>query len=89
MAYSPIEQARLIRNKAVQRVAVRHEATPAQLCLAWVLRHEGVIAIPKAGTPDHVREDHGALALRLTKEDLRELDEAFPPPTEHHSLEMI
>jgi len=87
MAYSPIEQARLLRNKAVQRVAVRHGATPAQLCLAWVLRHEGVIAIPKAGTPDHVREDHGALALRLTESDLRELDEAFPPPTEHQALE--
>lgn len=89
MAYSPIEQARLLRNKAVQRVAVRHDVTPAQLCLAWVLRQEGVIAIPKAGTPEHVREDHGALGLRLTKEDLRELDDAFPPPAEHQSLEMI
>jgi diketogulonate reductase-like aldo/keto reductase len=89
MAYSPIEQARLLRNKVVQRVAVRHDATPAQLCLAWVLRHEAVLAIPKAGTAEHVRENHGALTLRLTQADLRELDEAFPPPLEHQSLEMI
>lgn len=89
MAYSPIEQARLLRKKIVQRVAVRHDATPAQICLAWVLRQEGVIAIPKAGTPEHVREDHGALALRLTAEDVRELDDAFPPPAEHQPLEMI
>jgi diketogulonate reductase-like aldo/keto reductase len=89
MAYSPIEQARLLANKVVKRVAGRHNATPAQLCLAWVLRQEGVIAIPKAGTPEHVREDYDALEIKLTKEDLRELDEAFPPPREPQPLEMI
>lgn len=89
MAYSPVEQGRLLSHKAVRRVAGRHNATPAQLCLAWVLRQEGVIAIPKAGTPEHVREDYDALELRLTKEDLAELDEAFPPPREPQPLEMI
>lgn len=89
MAYSPIEQARLLRRKVVRHVAVRHEATAAQVCLAWVLRQPGVIAIPKAGSPEHVRDNHGALALRLTDEDHRELDEAFPPPREPQPLEMI
>jgi diketogulonate reductase-like aldo/keto reductase len=89
MAYSPIEQARLLSHKVVKRVAGRHSATPAQLCLAWVLRQEDVIAIPKAGTPEHVREDYDALDLNLTKDDLRELDEAFPPPHKPEPLEMI
>lgn len=88
MAYSPIEQARLLANKVVKRVAGRHHATPAQLCLAWVIRQEGVIAIPKAGTPEHVRENHDALELRLTEDDLRELDAAFPPPRGPRPLEM-
>jgi diketogulonate reductase-like aldo/keto reductase len=89
MAYSPIEQARLLGHEVVIRVAARHDATPAQLCLAWVVRQEGVIAIPKAGTPEHVREDHDALALKLTPDDLHELDEAFPPPRGPQPLEMI
>src|SRR5690348_8903313 len=89
MAYSPIEQAKLLRRKVVKRVAARHDATPAQVCLAWVLRQQDVIAIPKAGTREHVRENHGAVTLRLTDDDLRELDEAFPPPREQQPLEMI
>jgi diketogulonate reductase-like aldo/keto reductase len=89
MAYSPIEQSRLLSHPIVRRVAGRHNATPAQLCLAWVLRQEGVIAIPKAGTPEHVREDYDALEVELTKADLHDLDEAFPPPREPQPLEMI
>ena len=89
IAYSPVEQGRLLSHKVVRRVAGRHNATPAQLCLAWVLRQEGVIAIPKAGTPEHVREDYDALEIKLTREDLHELDEAFPPPTEPQPLETI
>jgi diketogulonate reductase-like aldo/keto reductase len=89
MAYSPIEQARLLAHPMVKRVASRHNATSAQLALAWVIRHEGVVAIPKAGTPAHVREDHEALEIRLTAEDLAELDRAFPPPTRKQPLAMI
>jgi diketogulonate reductase-like aldo/keto reductase len=48
-----------------------------------------VIAIPKAGTPEHVRENHGAVALKLTDDDLHQLDEAFPPPRRHHPLEVL
>jgi diketogulonate reductase-like aldo/keto reductase len=90
MAYSPIEQGRLLReNPALGSVAERHGATPAQIALAWVLRRDGVIAIPKAGTPAHVEENRAALDLRLTGEDLAELDGAFPPPEEEQPLEML
>lgn len=89
MAYSPIEQARLLRNRALKRVAERHGATTAEVALAWVLRDEGVIAIPKAGRPEHVRENFGALELKLAPEDLAELDRAFPPPKGPVPLEML
>jgi diketogulonate reductase-like aldo/keto reductase len=89
MAYSPIEQGRLLRNAALRGIARRHGATPAQVALAWVLRLDGVSTIPKAGTSEHVEENRAALDLRLTAQDVAELDRAFPPPAEKRPLEML
>ena len=89
MAYSPIEQGRLLGNEVLRRVARRQSATPAQIALAWVLRQDGVIAIPKASSIDHTRENRGALEISLTPADLDELDEAFPPPTGPTPLETL
>jgi diketogulonate reductase-like aldo/keto reductase len=89
MAYSPLEQARLLEDATLRRVAARHGATPAQVALAWVLRQEGVFAIPKATAPDHVRANRAAADLRLAGEDLAELDRAFPPPDGPAPLEML
>jgi len=89
MAYSPIEQGRLLGHRALQEVAKRHAATPAQVSLAWVLRQDRVIAIPKAGTATHVRENRGALDIELMAEDIKALDRAFPPPTGPQALEML
>jgi diketogulonate reductase-like aldo/keto reductase len=80
MAYSPIGRARILGHPALREVAIRHRATPAQVALAWVLRHDDVIAIPEAGKPEHVRENRDALDLQLTAADLADLDRAFPPP---------
>ncbi len=89
MAYSPVEQGALAHNAALATVAARHEATPAQIALAWTMREDGVIAIPKASRPEHVRENATAAGLRLTPDDLAELDRAFAPPTRRRPLEMI
>jgi len=89
MAYSPIEEGRLVRHRALKTVASRHDAMPGQVALAWLLRQDGLIAIPKAGSPEHVRENRAALDLRLSKQDLAALDGAFPPPTEPAPLEVI
>lgn len=89
MAYSPIEQGMLADNRAVAAVAARHDATPAQIALAWVMRAGGVIAIPKAVKPDHVRQNVAALDITLTTEDLAELDRAFAPPARKRPLETI
>lgn len=89
MAYSPLEQARLLRHKTLRTVADRMHATPAQVALAWILRHPDVIAIPKAGHVDRVRENHGARDLQLAAADVADLDAAFTPPSRKIALEMI
>jgi diketogulonate reductase-like aldo/keto reductase len=89
MAYSPIEQGRLLRQRALKEIADRHRATPAQVALAWLLRQDGVIAIPKASNEAHVRENCAATDVRLTAEDLAALDRAFPPPTRPEPLAML
>ncbi len=86
MAYSPIEQGLFLNHPALQAVAVRHDATPAQVALAWVLRNPSVCAIPRAGNPAHVRENRLALDMLLSAADLAELDRAFPPPTRKQPL---
>lgn len=89
MAYTPIEQGKVLGNAVVAQVARRHEATSAQVALAWVIRKPGVVAIPRSSSPDHVRDNAGALRLQLTPQDLAELDRAFPPPKKKRALEMI
>jgi diketogulonate reductase-like aldo/keto reductase len=94
MAYSPVgnnraEQKQIFGNAAVKTVAARHNATPAQVALAWLLREPEVVSIPKALRPDHLRENRAALDIQLTGEDIKELDQAFPTPDRKVSLEMI
>jgi diketogulonate reductase-like aldo/keto reductase len=88
MAYSPLEQGKLAKNRTVKLMAERLNATASQVALAWVLRQQDVIAIPKAGSIEHVRENLGALEIELSPADLQELDEAFPPPRRKIELEM-
>lgn len=89
MAYCPVDQGgRLLRSAALQQVAERHGATTAQIALAWLIRRERVIAIPKAVSAVHIRANRAALDLVLTAADLADLDRAFPPPTRKMSLAM-
>ena len=90
MAYSPVGQGgALLRNPALQAVAARLEATPAQVAIAWTLRAPGVISIPKAADPAHVRLNAAAAAVTLAPEDLAALDAAFPPPRRKRGLAML
>ncbi|HEX2150816.1 MAG TPA: aldo/keto reductase [Stellaceae bacterium] len=89
MAYSPLEQGRMLNNRTLREVASRHGATAAQIALAWLLRQDGMIVIPKATRLEHVRENRAAADLRLGEEDLAALDRAFPPPTSRTPLGML
>ena len=88
MAYSPLEQGRMLGHKVLAEIATRHDATPAQVALAWLLR-QSVIVIPKATSTAHVDENLGALDLKLTTTDVATLDRAFPAPTEQQPLDML
>ena len=89
IAYSPIEEGLLTtkRHHALAAVAERHGATAAQVALAWTIREPGVIAIPKSANAAHVKENAGALDVKLTKRDLDELDSSFAAPTDPVPLE--
>ncbi len=90
MAYSPVGQGgALLRHPALRAIGARHGVTPAQVALAFVLARPGVIAIPKAADPAHVRQNAAARDLRLTGADLAELDAAFPPPKRKRALAML
>ncbi len=87
IAYSPLDQGQLVRSHKLKDIAARHHATPAQVALAWLVRQKGVIAVPKTKSQAHVRENRGALNLRLDKNDRETLDRIFPPLTKKKPLE--
>jgi len=89
MAYSPIEQARLLRNAGLKAFALRHHLDPVQAALAWLLAKDDIIAIPKTSHRAHLRENHGALDLGLSATQLAELDQLFAPPAGPAPLEML
>jgi len=73
----------------LRTIAKRLESTPAQVAIAWLLRHPGVAVIPKATRPEHVRANAAARELKLDAGTLAALDRAFPPPRAKRVLEMI
>jgi len=89
MAYSPIEQARLARNAKLTAFARQHGMTPAQAALAWLLKDDDVIVIPKSAHRERLEENLGALRIRLSEEQLKELDRLFLPPAGPAPLEML
>jgi len=89
MAYSPIEQAKLLRQSKLIRFAKRHALTPAQAALAWLLAHEDVIVIPKTASREHLRENFAALEHPLTPQQMTELELLFPAPSRARPLEML
>ena len=90
IAYSLVgHSGALLRNSELKKIGTAHDATPAQIALAWVLRQPEVIAIPKASNEAHVRDNAGSPEIKLTKEDLTELDREFPPPKSKRRLPVL
>jgi diketogulonate reductase-like aldo/keto reductase len=89
MAYSPLGHGRLVEHPVLIDIAIQYDVRPAQVALAWVLRQDGVIAIPRASTPARVEQNRAALHLHLSEETLAELDLAFPPPKGPVPLEVL
>ncbi|MDP9654687.1 UNVERIFIED_ORG: diketogulonate reductase-like aldo/keto reductase [Pseudomonas putida] len=90
MAYCPIGQGgKMLANATLKQVAARHGVTPAQVALAWIMRQDGMIAIPKAVRPEHVRLNAQAATLQLEPGDLEALDHAFHAPQRKQRLAMV
>jgi diketogulonate reductase-like aldo/keto reductase len=90
MAYSPVGHGRgLLENATLKKIAKRHERTTSQIALAWVLCRPGVIAIPKASNKKHVRDNARSIEIKLSKEDLADLDQEFPAPKSKKPLPML
>jgi diketogulonate reductase-like aldo/keto reductase len=88
MAYSPVEVSAFVNHPQLGAIALKHNATPTQIALSWLLKQDNVISIPKATNPNHIRENRTALDLDLTQEDFREIDRIFPPPNRKQTLAM-
>ncbi|WP_283610705.1 aldo/keto reductase [Faecalispora anaeroviscerum] len=94
MAYSPLAHSACYRSAiaasaALREIAAEKKSSVYQVMLAFLVRQENVIAIPKASTAKHVAENLASLSIRLTPEDLRRIDKDFPPPTEKAELDML
>ncbi len=89
MAYSPIEQGRLLNNPTLNQIAEERGVTAAQIAIAWVLHQDNVIVIPKSSRIDHIEQNYNTLNLKLSADELAILDTAFPPPTQPIPLEVI
>lgn len=81
MAYSPLAQGGVMGDETLRDIAEAHEVTPAAVALAWVINQHATITIPKAASLQHVKENAAALDVKLSYEELKALDAAFPPPT--------
>jgi diketogulonate reductase-like aldo/keto reductase len=89
MAYSPLGQGSILKKPALAKIAAKHAVAPAAIAIAWVLRQSGVVAIPKATNPDHVRANMAGADLVLDADDLAALDAAFPGPKRGSPLEVL
>ncbi|MEO7726724.1 MAG: aldo/keto reductase [Burkholderiales bacterium] len=89
MAYSPLEQARLVTDAKLAAFALKYDMAPAQAALAWLLANDDVIVIPKSGHRGRLEENLGALDHALTAAQMKELDALFPPPRGVRPLEML
>jgi diketogulonate reductase-like aldo/keto reductase len=89
MAYSPIDQGRLLTSAPLKKIANEVGCTAAQLAIAWLLAQPGVVTIPKSSTRERVKENLGAVDVKLSPQVLAELDRTFPPPKKKQSLEML
>lgn len=89
MAYSPLEQGRLLPHPTLKTIARSRGVSVAQVAIAWLLHQPDVIVIPKSSRIEHVEQNYGALNLQLSSGELTQLDAAFPPPVRSVALEML
>ncbi|MFC4771717.1 aldo/keto reductase [Enterococcus hermanniensis] len=94
IAYSPIAQGDSLGNdfqkqESLKKIAKNHQATVFQILLAWTLRNNQTLAIPQSSNPNHVKENIVAAKIRLTENELAQIDKIYPKPTKKQPLAML
>jgi diketogulonate reductase-like aldo/keto reductase len=89
MAYCPFDEGRILSDNTLTVIGHKHGVNTAQVALAWLLAKPGVIVIPKAGRPEHLRENVAAVSLTLDNDDLEQIDRRWPPPAGKQRLAMV
>ena len=89
MAYSPLHQGALARNRKLATLAASFNVSAAQLAIAWLLEQREVIVIPQSSNIEHVTECRAAADVRLSKSALAAIDVVFPPPKRSRPLSML
>ncbi|ANS73355.1 hypothetical protein AWM70_01130 [Paenibacillus yonginensis] len=94
MAYCPLAQGgqlrrELLTHPVIRRIAEERSVTPAQIALAWVIREDGIVAIPKAVQPQHVKDNAAAANIRLTAQELDDINKVFPAPPGKVPLDIV
>ena len=89
MAYSPLGQGAILFEPVLQQLAQKHNVTPATIAIAWTMRHDHVISIPKSSNAERVKQNAAAANINLDNEDLALLDAAFSPPVGPSSLSIL
>jgi diketogulonate reductase-like aldo/keto reductase len=89
MAYSPVAQRALVAHRKLATIATPLGVTPAQLALAWSIRHSHVISIPQSSDHGHLDDNRSAAGIRLSPATLAALDSAFPPPRRATPLSVL
>ena len=74
VAYSPLAKGKVFDVPEIEAVAEKHDATPAQVSLAWITSHDNVAAIPKASSRAHIEQNLAAQDLELDEEDVDLID---------------
>ncbi|MFB5664294.1 aldo/keto reductase [Alteribacillus sp. HJP-4] len=94
MAYCPLAQGgrlrkQLMTDPAIEKIAAQHNASSMQIALAWTIRNNNVLAIPKAVQEKHVLENAEAASIELSEQEINMLDKAFPKPSAKPPLDII
>jgi 2,5-diketo-D-gluconate reductase B len=85
-AYRPLAKGDVAEDPVIAEIAAAHDATPAQVALAWLIGQERVSAVPKASSPERRRENLAALELELAPEERAQID-ALPKDNRHVETE--
>ena len=94
IAYAPVDQGdshgnNLLSNPVLKSVASKHQSSAYQIMLAWAIRDGHTLAIPQTSNPKHMQSNLNAMDIKLSSDDLKKLDNAFPKPTSKQPLAIL